>query len=268
MMHTLLADYRCQLPRFKSDGLLRFHAAGVPLGWVSPEIAAFLQQHDARFAPLPQGFGLDAGLSLRSVQTAMRDAASALRTAGLVTGWRDEEYLCCAPDERGWPDTLQPLFRLERAAFRRFGLTSRAVHINGYTAKRTLWIGRRAASKAIDPGRLDNLAAGGLAAGEALLDCAIRELDEEAGIPADIAATLIPCGAVRSTRNEPDGTHDEILYCYDLLLPSGITPCNRDGEVAGFEELDWEEAARHLGEFTHDAGWVTADFLLRHHDAG
>ncbi|WP_051304753.1 NUDIX hydrolase [Chitinilyticum litopenaei] len=265
MLHNVLADYRQRIPRFRADGLLRFHAAGWALGWISPDIADLLHRFDARFAAQRDGFGLAPALSQRQLQLAMREAAQMLHEAGLVSGWRDEEYTCCAPDARGWPDPQQPLFDLERGVFRRFGLTSRAVHINGYSG-RHLWIGRRASSKAVDPGRLDNLAAGGLAAGEELAACAIRELGEEAGIPEIVAARLQACGAVRSLRNEADGTHDEILYCYDLALPDGLLPANRDGEVAEFLRLDWEDAAERLDEFTHDAGWVTADFLLRHHE--
>ncbi|MBE9607976.1 NUDIX hydrolase [Chitinilyticum piscinae] len=266
MLHNLLAQYRCQLPRFSPSGLLRFHAAGLPLGWVSPETADWLQRFDRRFVPSATQIEVPVSIGLRQLQALMRASAEAMRDEGLISGWRNEEYHCCAPDERGWPDADQALFRLERAAFRRFGLTSRAVHINGYTHSGALWVGRRAPGKAIDPDRLDNLAAGGLPAGETLTDCAIRELGEEAGLPPQLAGQLVACGAVRSTRNEPDGTHDEILYCYDLLLPDDFIPENRDGEVAAFSLLPGAEAATRLHEFTCDAGWVTADFLLRHHD--
>lgn len=191
-------------------------------------------------------------------------AAERLRELGLIGGWRDEAYRC----EAVVPDPLREqgaeLFRLERAAFRFFGLRSRAVHINGFDAQGALWCGRRALSKATDPGRLDNLAAGGLPAGEALAACAIRELGEEAGLPAALAQGIVAAGAVRCTRVEAEGLHDEVLHIYNLALPAGFQPHNQDGEVAEFLHLPPAGLMARLqaGEFTEDAAAVIAAALL------
>lgn len=184
-------------------------------------------------------------------------AARALRDQGQIRGWRDERYACL--DAHG-----HELFRLERAAFRYLGLRSRAAHINGFRRDGRLWIGRRAASKAVDPGRLDNLAAGGLPAGERPESCAIRELWEEAGIHASIARAISASGTVTAHRVEADGLHHEDLHVFNLLVPDDVVPVNQDGEVSGFLCLSASEAVDRMaaGEFTEDAAAVSAVLLL------
>lgn len=186
--------------------------------------------------------------------------ALALKERGAMPGWRNERYACERPVDDPGADRGEVLFRLERAAFRFFGLMSRAVHVNGFLPGGRLVVGRRAMSKATDPGRLDNLAAGGLTADEDLVACARRELLEEAGVPAGLSANLQARGALRSTRMEPEGLHDEVLHVFSMLLPPGFTPRNGDGEVSEFLSLDLESLAQRLagGEFSVDAAAVCA----------
>lgn len=197
-------------------------------------------------------------------------AALALRAYGAVAGWRDERYRCERPVGDPCREFGAELFTLERAAFRTFGLMSRAVHINGRLPDGRWVCGRRAMTKATDPGKLDNLAAGGLMAGEDLLACARRELLEEAGVPALLSALLGPRGAIRATRWEVEGLHDEVLHIYDLALPDGFEPSNRDGEVSEFVVLDAHEARARLtaGEFSPDAAAVMEQALQRLGDDG
>lgn len=195
-------------------------------------------------------------------------AAEALRAQGAIAGWRDERYACERPVDDPCAQRGETLFELERAAFRFFGLMSRAVHVNGFLPGARLLCGRRAPSKATDPGRLDNLAAGGLPAGEPLAQCARRELAEEAGVPAALGRQVLLRGALRSTRLEREGLHDEVLHVYALRLPAGFVPRNADGEVSEFLALDLESLAQRLdqGEFSIDAAAVCA-LGLRHPEA-
>lgn len=198
-------------------------------------------------------------------------AALALRDRGLIRGWRGEAYACEAPVPEPCREHGAELFRLERAAFRYFGLMSRAVHINGWWPDGRMLCGRRALSKATDPGKLDNLAAGGLSAGEALLDCARRELWEEAGVPPELSRDLRPSGVLRSVRMVAgQGLHDEILHIYNLLLPTDFTPGNQDGEVAEFLALGPESlrACLAAGEFSPDAAQVISHVLATQPGAG
>ena len=261
-LNKRLLAYRQQQPVFSAQGLARFHLAGQALGWLEPTTARFLGAFDPVFHHTDHGVVVDPLLSLASIGALMTRAGEALRDTGQVTGWRNEKYDVCAPDGNGLPDRQRPLFQLERACFRRFGFVSHAVHINGHTTDGRYWIARRAAHKAIDPNLLDNLAAGGLPTGETPFACVMCELYEEAGVPPEIASRAVPTGVLRTTRNEPNGTHDEILMSYDLLLPDDFVPRANDGEVAEFRLLDAEQIADELSNFTWDAGRLMAEALL------
>ncbi len=200
--------------------------------------------------------------SVQERSTQLAGAAQALRQAGWITGWRDELYSYWGEIEHA-PDPAEPhAFALERAAFRFFGLRSHAVHINGFAPDGRVWCGIRSMSKATDPGRIDNLAAGGLSAGESVLDCAIRELHEEAGLDPELARQVQPAGRVLTRRRESQGWHDEALLVYNLLLPAGTVPRNLDGEVSGFLCLSPQQAMTRLGEMTDDAAGVLAQGVL------
>jgi 8-oxo-dGTP pyrophosphatase MutT (NUDIX family) len=137
------------------------------------------------------------------------------------------------------------------------------VHVNGYVGEDGLWLGCRAATKRVDPGRLDNLAAGGISSGESPVECLARELAEEAGVPRLLALMATPGGVIHSRRREPDGVHDELLYCYDLQLSPNFAPVNCDGEVADFMQVDVQAAASRLVDMTWDAAAVTVEWLGR-----
>ena len=189
----------------------------------------------------------------------LRALANGLHQAGFIPAWRNEEFAWYRSDGHEY-------FRVERAAFRTFGFRSQAAHINGYTSAGTLWLGRRSESKQIDPGKLDNLSAGGINANETVVQCAIRELWEEAGVPEAIAQQINPTGKLLiHTPHPPHGIHHESLFMFDLELPRNLVPVNHDGEVSRFIEVDLAEAAARIlaDEFTSDAALVTADFILR-----
>ena len=235
------------------------------IGHINPEFIPFIQQ-SLREDPIP-----DIALAHEALHLAMLNPlelsarlsilAQRMRQAGFIQGWRNEEFAWL--DQNG-----HEYFRLERAAFRTLGFRSMASHINGYTKAGNLWLGRRSENKATDPGRLDNLASGGIAADETPLMNARRELWEEAGVPPQIAAAISPVGRIHMRRPIPGrGFHDEQLFIYDLELSENFIPTNHDGEVSGFIEISITEAAARIlaDEFTSDAAFVTADFILRQH---
>ncbi len=286
VLHPLPHDLMASLPRLPAslaavlprclaraqqplpDGLMRFVVGDWPVGWIHPmripalqacwpelQLSAGLARWDAA-ALAPSGRSERIGL-----------VASALRERHAITGWRDEAFACEQPVADPCGERGEMLFSLERAAFRFFGLMSRAVHINGFVPGGRLLCGRRAMSKATDPGRLDNLAAGGVPVGEDFSACAQRELWEEAGVPPTLSAALQPRGQIRSTRMTPEGLHDEVLHIYSLVLPAGFVASNRDGEVSEFLSLDLESLAQRLlrDEFSADAAAVTAWGLMHPH---
>jgi len=189
---------------------------------------------------------------------ALQHAAERLKDQGLITGWRDEQFSY-------WPEDAVPfqspeLFRLERSAFRALGLRSHAVHINAFTPDGRMWCSRRSFSKPTDPGMLDNLAAGGLPSDEIPRACAIRELWEEAGVPAALAENISPDGEIVTAQLAGEDWVHERIFVFHLALPADFVPGNQDGEVAEFMLLEERQLVNHLqqGHFTHEAACTIA----------
>jgi 8-oxo-dGTP pyrophosphatase MutT (NUDIX family) len=235
------------------------------IGHLSPEFIPYLQESLLK-DPIPlialghEALHIAAARPLE-LSVHLTALANRMRLGGFIPGWRNEEFAWL--DQNG-----HAYFCMERAAFRTFGFRSMASHINGYTKDGRIWLGRRSENKATDPGKLDNLAAGGIAADETPWVNARRELWEEAGVPPHIAANSVPAGKIHMRRPIPGrGFHDEQLYIYDLELANNFIPTNHDGEVSGFIEISVAEAAARIlaDEFTSDAAFVTADFILRNH---
>ena len=98
-----------------------------------------------------------------------------------------------------------------------------------------LWIGRRAPDKRVSPDKLDNIVAGGIGNGHGIAATLFKEAEEEAGIPAVLVGRAVPVGAVSYCMQSELGIRDDVLYVYDLELPSDFVPTNNDGEIAHFE---------------------------------
>lgn len=251
--------------RFDPARYLRFCAGGAELGWVRPD-------HAERLAAWPQLFDSDGAsirLSARLDTPQRRSAALAavlrqLADQDYLPGWRDELY--AVTRAYGEP----PLFRLERAAARMFGVTTYAVHVNGVVGAGgacRMWIARRSRAKPIDPGMLDNLVGGGLAAGLTVAQTLVKEGWEEAGILPRLMSRAVACGQVVLLREVPEGVQAQTIFVHDLELPEDVLPVNQDGEVAEFRLLPVAEVVRLLGEaadFALDASLVMLSFMARH----
>jgi len=201
----------------------------------------------------------DEGFSCPQRSRLLQGLAVHLRNAGLIADWRNE--LCSVLDAGG-----EEVARCERGAFRTLGIQNRAVHVNGYLADGRIWVARRSQLKRADPGMLDNVAAGGVSAGESLRACAMRELWEEAGVPRELALRVdFPGMSIRSVRETRFGMHDELVIVADVLLPAGFVPLGRDGEVEHFlcMSRDEVEGALARGEFTVEAALSMREFLDR-----
>ncbi len=189
-----------------------------------------------------------------------------LAAEGALTAWRNELYAAR-------PSFAAPAwFHLERAAARYFGIHTYAAHANGLVATTrgtAMWIARRSPAKAIDPGMLDNLVGGGIAAGMGILDTLVKEAWEEAGVPPVLARAARATGSLSILREVPDGIQRETIYVHDLWLPAGFTPANQDGEACEHRCLDLRAIASLLAEssapraMTVDASLVALDCLVR-----
>jgi thiamine pyrophosphokinase len=76
------------------------------------------------------------------------------------------------------------LAHVDRGVLPCLGIAADGVHVNGLVRTRAgwdLWAARRAATKQLDPGKLDHLVAAGISAGMDARKTLIKEAAEEAG---------------------------------------------------------------------------------------
>ncbi|GFR47377.1 hypothetical protein Agub_g9089 [Astrephomene gubernaculifera] len=188
-----------------------------------------------------------------------------LREEGFITGWRNELY----PVVPSF--SAAPLLLVERAAATLLGIKAYGVHVNGFVRQPDgglkLWVARRSMTKPLWPGKLDHIVAGGQPHGLSCAANVLKECEEEAGIPAPLAATARPVGAVSYTTISASGYKPDVLFCYDLELPPDFVPTPLDGEVSEFRLLPVEEVAAIVAgstEFKSNCNLVIIDFLVRH----
>ncbi|MFO1309012.1 MAG: DUF4743 domain-containing protein [Burkholderiales bacterium] len=254
-----LAPPSVPLVRLEADGAL----AGELTVARASRVAAFSDvfvRDGSRIAFAP-------GCASSEARTAAMDrVARALAAEGALSAWRDERYEVRPNDAR------PPAFLLERAAARYFGIRTRAVHVNGLVdtgSGAAMWIARRSPAKAIDPGMLDNLVGGGIAAGATVAGTLVKEAWEEAGIDAALASQARPSGTVQVRRMQPDGLQHETIHVHDLWLPRSFVPANQDGEAVEhrFVPLSGVPALLAQSEppdaLTADASLVALSALIR-----
>jgi hypothetical protein len=177
--------------------------------------------------------------------------------------WRGEAF-----DVRARPNG-PVLARIDRGALPSFGIQAAGVHVNGVVRCRdglNVWVARRAKDKQLDPGKLDNIVAGGVPAGLDLMGTLIKEAGEEAAVPPTLAATAVQVGVVGYAMERPEGLRRDILYCYDLTLAEDFVPTATDGEVEAFERwpiLRVLQTVRETDDFKFNVNLVLIDLFLR-----
>ena len=201
---------------------------------------------------------------------AISTVAASLRDAGVVTGWRNELVTVAA--HFGEP----PLFEMERAAYPLLGIAGYGAHVNGFVRDPSapggikLWVATRSKAKQTWPGMRDHIVAGQISEGLSPTATVVKECEEEAGIPQDLAACAKPAGAVSYKGMDEEGRlKQDVLFVYDLELPHDFEPVAVDGEVESFELWTLDRVVALL-EGTHDGepykpnvALVVIDFLLR-----
>ncbi len=237
---------------------LRFRIGDALVGFVGHELARALT-----FWPQHVHFDAD-GLSVRGGRHAMalEGLARSLSERGHFR-WRDETF-----DVRAHPGG-PVLARIDRGALPAFGLLAEGVHLNGLVRRADgthLWIGRRAAHKALDPGKLDHIVAGGVPAGLGPEETLVKEAEEEAGLPAEIAATARKVSEIGYAMERPEGLRRDHLHCYDIELPESFVPRPNDHEVERFELWPLPrvyEAVRDTDGFKFNVNLVLIDLFIR-----
>lgn len=244
-------------------GLIPFRIGPAQVGWVSAELAQALTFR-------PRDFHFDASgvaLAARLRSAGMRSEALAQALPSLAAGKflriRGEAF-----DVRE-TSTGPVLAVLDRGALPAFGVISQGVHVNGIVRRADglhLWIGIRAKDKAVAPGQLDNVVAGGIPAGLTAEETLVKEAAEEACLPPDLAAMARRAGRVSYVMANAEGLRRDVLHCYDLEIPEGVVPSPGDDEVERFEL--WPaarvlEAVRSTDSVKFNVNLVLIDLFLR-----
>lgn len=231
-----------------------FRIGGAIVGWVKPDLAGAL-------AGFPEIAADPAGLTLTEPASLQR-IARALAEQGLHR-WRGEAF-----DVRATA-AGPALAQIDRGALPAFGIAAEGVHVNGLVRRADgpwLWIARRAANKALDPGKLDHIVAGGIPAGLDPFQTLIKEAAEEAAIPAELAGKAVPTGLLCYAMERAEGLRRDRLHCYDLELPEDFQPRPSDGEVESFELWPVARAfaaVRDTDDFKFNVNLVLIDLFLR-----
>ena len=242
-----------------------FDIAGQQVGSLRADWLARLAAFPEVFEAADDRLTLNASLADPGRRTAaVRDLLARMHAAGDLPAPRGEDYAVVA----AWGDP--PLMRLDRAYVSAFGARAFGLHVNGFQRdgeRIRLWIGKRAADRQVEPGKLDNLVAGGQPAGLSLSANLLKEAREEADIPEALAARARPVGAITYCMEGKLGLKPDTWFLYDLELPADFRPRNTDGEIADFRLMELEEVAERLRsgfDFKFNVALVLIDFLIRH----
>ena len=222
---------------------LPFSVEGQAVGFVTPAVAQWLGCTAVAAAELP-------AIGWRLAQ------------AGLCQ-WRAEAFAVRA--QPGGPS----LATVDRGALPLLGIEAVGVHLNGLVQRDNglyLWVGRRAADKKLDPGKLDHIVAGGVPAGLSADETLLKEAAEEAGLHASLVAGATQCATIQYAMERPEGLRRDRLHCYDLYLPESFAPRPVDGEVASFELWPMPKVVRTVrdtDQFKFNVNLVLIDLFVR-----
>ncbi len=224
------------------------------IGWVGPAAAAILRE-----TPWVEA----GGDGLRLIHPEALETIGRLLAKRGLCRWRGELF-----DVRA--DANAPVLgRIDRGALPVLGIEAVGVHVNGLVERADgphLWIARRAADKALDPGKLDHIVAGGVPAGLTAEETLVKEAAEEAAIPATLARRAVRVGRIAYAMERPEGLRRDLLYCYDLALPEDFRPRPMDGEVESFALWPLPRvlaAVRDTDAFKFNVNLVLIDLFLR-----
>ncbi len=234
-------------------GRLAFRLGRDQVGWVEDAAVERLLRLDCAQAD---------GAVVLAEPARLPGLARAAADAGAF-GWRGEAF-----DVRAVPGGAV-LATVDRGALPWLGIRAEGVHVNGLVRRADglhLWVARRAADRLMDPGKLDHLFAGGIAAGSGAAETLCKEGAEEAGLAASVVAGAAPVGTLGYATLRPEGLRRDRLHCYDLWLPEDVRPAPADGEVAGFELWPVARvtaALRETDAFKFNVALVLIGLLLR-----
>jgi 8-oxo-dGTP pyrophosphatase MutT (NUDIX family) len=235
------------------------------IGWVRNDNAVRLARFPETFAVSDGAVRLVAAGGFDAVSDAVDRVVEALVDDGAVAKWRYESFAV----RPSWQEP--PLFKIDRGAVPFLGVRAYGVHLNGWRraedGRVQFWIGRRAPDKKVDPGKLDNLVAGGIGHPHGIEDTLVKEADEEAGMNPDLVARAVARGHLSYCMEWQSGARDDTLFLYEIETPADFVPRNRDGEIVSFELMDARDVldiVERGDDFKFNVNLVIIDFALRH----
>lgn len=244
-------------------GYIPFRIGTAQVGWLGPELARALTF-------FPRDFHFDAGgVALASRLRSPGTRAEALATTVKSLAGRGFFTLRGEPfDVRATPEG-PVLATLDRGAIPAFGVMAQGVHLNGLVRRAEglhIWVAIRARDKAVAPGQLDHLVAGGMPAGLSPEECLVKEAAEEASIPAELAGQARRVARLSYIMRNDQGMRRDILHAFDLELPEDFNPVPNDGEVERFELWPAQrllETVRDTDTVKFNVNLVLIDLFLR-----
>jgi 8-oxo-dGTP pyrophosphatase MutT (NUDIX family) len=233
---------------------LPFRIGAAQVGWLKRDFATRLAAFP-EIATHGDEVTLTDGAALPAISRQLSDAG--------CYRWRGEKF-----DIRAEPDG-PVLAELDRGALPTFGVLAMGVHVNGLVHRRDglhVWIARRAASKQLDPSKLDHIVAGGVPAGLSPAETLVKEAAEEAAIPASLARQAVDVARIGYAMERFEGLRRDLIYCYDLELAEDFVPRAADGEVEAFELWPIDrvvQAVRDSDAFKFNVNLVLIDLFQR-----
>jgi 8-oxo-dGTP pyrophosphatase MutT (NUDIX family) len=235
------------------------------IGWVSHQFILHLKQWPEIFNLTDNRVFFTKNITgLEERTRIMREICEELESKKLIPESRKEDFTVM----RQFGE--EPLFYLDRAWIPVFGFIAYGIHVNGYVETPVtpeMWIGVRSLNSRVDPGKLDNMVAGGLPSGYTIEENVIKESWEEASVPISIASKSRPAGTLSYTMEVKEGLRRDVLYIYDLILPSDFYPVDQQGEHSSFFILPVAEVLKIVEEtnnFKFNINLVIIDFAIRY----
>ncbi len=260
-----LLDYIAMNNRRTDDNKNAFVCEGKQIGIIHDDVVAIMASMADDFI-VQEGFvhfALD-HQDYKTRSAAINRLEERLIKDGLFT--RHNELFSVKTD---WQS--EPLFEADRSLMSRLGFIIYAVHINGYCYRNGelyIWIGNRAKTLDIWPGRLDQMVAGGQPKDITLRENMIKESGEEANLSPEIAARGITTGFVSLYDENNQSVSRRMLYVYDLELKGDEKPTPDIVEVERFDLLPAMDVLKILetnkDAFKPNCTLVMIDFLIRH----
>jgi 8-oxo-dGTP pyrophosphatase MutT (NUDIX family) len=99
-----------------------------------------------------------------------------------------------------------------------------------------------------------------------ILECAKKELEEEAGLTEDMKYSLKPVGAISYAYcTKENGVNIEGEFAFDVKLPNDFMPMNKDGEVESFSLMNISQVKEAIirDDFKPNSAAITLDFVIR-----